>query len=312
MDLAFALPSPEHGGREPMSVPRVEFLVPDRQPCWLTPGAIIGRLASADLQLTDPRVSEAHALLSLRGGQFVLLALRRGLRVDGDDKASIRLMPGMSIEFAPGLAIGVADVELPREVLCLRGLPQGPLVLSASVYSILTEGLTEGAGGSVVVEPAFVGHAAAHLWSAGERWFWQDAGAPPQEIEAGERRDVGGHRLEISSSPVGELFVNETQRADEGRVRLVLYKNYVVLERDGKRVRVGGRLADLIRLMHQYDRAVTWEEVARRLWSSREHRLLRQNWDRATYRLRKMLREAGLPPQILHGDGYGNFLLELR
>lgn len=40
------------------------------------PGDLIGRLPGAALQIADPRVSEAHAMVSLRAGELVLLALR--------------------------------------------------------------------------------------------------------------------------------------------------------------------------------------------------------------------------------------------
>lgn len=46
-------------------------------------GDLIGRLWSAALCLSDPRVSEAHAMVSLREGQLRLLALRGLFAIDG-------------------------------------------------------------------------------------------------------------------------------------------------------------------------------------------------------------------------------------
>jgi pSer/pThr/pTyr-binding forkhead associated (FHA) protein len=49
----------------------------------LGPGDIIGRLETATLRINEPQLSEAHALVSLRGEQLVLLALRGVVSVGG-------------------------------------------------------------------------------------------------------------------------------------------------------------------------------------------------------------------------------------
>lgn len=288
-----------------MNLPRVQFTLPNRQPCWLSPGAIIGRLATAELQLTDPRVSEAHALVSLRGGRVVLLALRRGFRVGGHDKSSAELVPGLKIELASNLWLEVAKVELPREVLRVDGLPAGSLVLSAQVYSLLVR------QGRLEAEPTFVGDAAAHLWSAGGEWFWKHGEQPAVEVHDGSGVDVEGNALTFVASSVDTLFVAQTEQAASSSVHLLLYKNYLVLEYTGRRVRFGGRLGEVLRMMHQYDRPVDWTELARRIWPDAEPKARRQSWDRATYRIRKMLREADFPTHVLDNDRFGNFQLRL-
>jgi pSer/pThr/pTyr-binding forkhead associated (FHA) protein len=45
----------------------VRLRLPDGSTTTLAPGDIIGRMASAALVLDDGRVSEAHAMVSLRG-----------------------------------------------------------------------------------------------------------------------------------------------------------------------------------------------------------------------------------------------------
>lgn len=50
-----------------------KILAPDDTEWLLGPGDRIGRLASAALTIDDARVSEAHAMISLRGGELRLL-----------------------------------------------------------------------------------------------------------------------------------------------------------------------------------------------------------------------------------------------
>ena len=52
--------------------PCVVFRGPDGQRHRVPHGGVIGRLSGAALVLRDPRVSEAHAMVSLRGGALHL------------------------------------------------------------------------------------------------------------------------------------------------------------------------------------------------------------------------------------------------
>ncbi len=63
-------------------VPGVQVRVTNGPTLWLGPGELIGRNPVAGLTLDDASVSEAHALVSLRGGRFVLLGLRGVFTVD--------------------------------------------------------------------------------------------------------------------------------------------------------------------------------------------------------------------------------------
>ena len=69
------------------------FRLPDGSVETLCAGDIVGRIWSAALRIDDPDISEAHALLSLRGEGLWLLAL----------------------SFAAGLALGGALVPGPAE-----------------------------------------------------------------------------------------------------------------------------------------------------------------------------------------------------
>ena len=82
----------------------------------LGPGDIIGRMPTAALVLDDARVSEAHALITLRAGELRLLPLRGRCAVDGELVNEATLEPDMVIEPAPGLELLIEDVHLPQDV----------------------------------------------------------------------------------------------------------------------------------------------------------------------------------------------------
>src|SRR5690606_9907840 len=98
------LPHTTINARSAMNV-SVRFLVSEEPPlCVDVPaGGFIGRSPFATLHLDDPRVSEAHALVSLRHGSLYLLALRRRFAVDGRPADELRLAEGQLIELAPEL-----------------------------------------------------------------------------------------------------------------------------------------------------------------------------------------------------------------
>lgn len=81
--------------------------------CWLAPGAVIGRSETAGLRLTDPRVSEMQAYVSLREEGLVLRALKGMLKGRSGRRAEIVLAPGQRIFIARGLALEVLAVHRP-------------------------------------------------------------------------------------------------------------------------------------------------------------------------------------------------------
>ena len=80
--------------------PTIVFRLPDGTTAALGHGDVIGRLESAALHLSDPRISEAHAMVSLRGGALKLVALRGRLVVDGAALRDVELVPGLVVQLA--------------------------------------------------------------------------------------------------------------------------------------------------------------------------------------------------------------------
>lgn len=97
------------------------LLPPDGTLKQVASGDLIGRLPSAAVFLDDKRVSEAHALVCLRGADLKILSLRSRLFVDGTATTEAPLEEGMVIEPAPGLELTVAAVALPDVVPTLQG-----------------------------------------------------------------------------------------------------------------------------------------------------------------------------------------------
>ena len=99
----------------------VRLWTPAGELCELSSGSIIGRLRSASLVVEDPRVSEAHALVSSRGDELRLLALRGRFLVDDTPRTEVALAPGQRVRLAEGLELRVVEVALPAAVLGVVG-----------------------------------------------------------------------------------------------------------------------------------------------------------------------------------------------
>ena len=81
----------------------VRFRCPDGSIAELAHGDLIGRLGTAALHLDDARISEAHAMISLRGEELKLLALRGRFAVGNKPLSGLTLAEGQRISFARGL-----------------------------------------------------------------------------------------------------------------------------------------------------------------------------------------------------------------
>lgn len=136
--------------------------LPDGTTRTLAPGELIGRLWSAAIQIDDPRVSEGHAMLSLRGGELWLLALRRRLALDGRSLAELRLEVGQRIALAQGLEVVVEAIELPTAVLGLEA-PGLPPTMLPGVCSLQVRP-------QIVLSARHEPGAACRIWDSGDGW----------------------------------------------------------------------------------------------------------------------------------------------
>ncbi|MCB9761833.1 MAG: hypothetical protein H6739_18530 [Alphaproteobacteria bacterium] len=283
------------------------FRLPDGEQVDLGHGDLIGRLATAALCLDDARVSEAHAMVSLRGDTLKLLGLRGRFAVDRRPVTEVTLTRGLTVELAPGLPLEVADVVLPEFVLALEAEGLARRVLSG-VCSVLTRPRLQ-------LAPGYRADAAAHIWSQGERWRLAVPGEAPIPLEDGVTLTLDGCTLRAVRAPL-QAAAGQATRLQGGvhaALRVVAFYDTVHLYRPGEpTVRLNGQMARIVSELVAFAGPVSWETVSREIWKDVEDRhQLRRKWDIGVSRLRARLKEVRVRPDLVRADGTGNVELVL-
>lgn len=283
----------------------VTLRLPNGELRTVGPGALVGRSFAADVRLDDGRISEAHAFLSLRGGHFVLFALRGRLRVHGRDALRVELHEGLAIELARGVALEVAQLAAPQRALSVRGPGLEDQVLS-EVCSLYLEPLPH-------LVPGHHGDAAATLFSDGLGWTLRLASGDQREVRAGETAEVNGFALTFSDRQLGHAEVAETAPLlPGGALRLVSHFDSVQLIDEGGTARcvVTGMPARLMAELLAYGGPVEWRALARALWGQGEPDLvLRNRLDVTLAKLRRQIKAGGIHRDLVVAHRTG--LLEL-
>lgn len=283
----------------------VRLRLPDGADVLLGPGDLIGRMDAATLVLDDPRVSEAHAIVSLRQGELHLLSLRRLIAVGGKPVSEVRLEPGLTIELAEGLALVVDSVHRPARVLALRseGLGTRPLSQVSSVFP----------GRPPRLVGRFDPKAPVHIWSVGDRWRLRQG--DEHEVGAGFAFQLDGQAFELVELELAQAGQSPT-RVDGGvrrPLRIEAAFDTVHIHREGRAVtRIGGKPARIVSELVAFDGPVAWEVLARELWSDdADVNEVRHRFDVTLGRLRAKLRAAGVRPDLVSSDGAGSVQLVL-
>lgn len=272
----------------------------------LGPGAIIGRSPRCALFLDDGRVSEAHAMVSLRGGALRLIALRGRFAVEGRTLADVELAPGMEICFAPGLEVVVEDVLLPEFVLALAAEGEPRVVLQGTT-SLLS-------GGELA--PGWRDDALAWVWSAGQGWRLRLGDAAAGDLCGGAVFEVGGTRWEAAEVPLA-LASAEATRLDgalRAPIRVIARFQTVHIQMEGAdTVLLEGVPGRIVSELVAFGGPVAWDVLARQIWRDAvDPSVLRPRWDAALQRLRARLRAGGVRPDLVRSDrtGHAELLLE--
>ncbi|MCC6622645.1 MAG: FHA domain-containing protein [Deltaproteobacteria bacterium] len=283
----------------------VRLRLPDERVVELGPEAIIGRMRSAALRLNDPAISEAHALVSLRGTQLKLLALRGRFVVDGEQQAECTLRAGMTIELAPNLALGVVEVSLPTAVLAVRA--QGmPLQILPPIASINAR------SGELVA--GFDPGAEALLWIDGDEVRIRRPGCEDETLRVGAALDVAGTTFVFERMSLRNAGVSSTQRGTaDGPLRLVLRFDSAHVHTRDHVVPIDGIPARLLCELAEFSGPVEWRTAAREIWPEEtDDTLLRRNWDAGLSRLRRALLDHGVRGDLVRGAGRGKVELFLH
>ncbi|MEQ1502939.1 MAG: hypothetical protein ABMB14_11950 [Myxococcota bacterium] len=275
--------------------------LPDGRSVRLAPGAVIGRLSSAELRFSDPNVSEAHALVSLRGRQLKLLALRRWFEVGGQRVNEVVLAVGQHLQLAPGVVLAVEEVYVAPGVLALAGLDDAPYELSAAVHSLVRR------DGALIAEARYVPDALGYVSSATDGWVVRTADGTEQDLSDGVRFEVDGAWIEVVTVDIGGGR-STNHVAGSPPLRIVTRFDTVHLHPDGRpSVVLTGISARIVSELGAFGAPVPWSMVAREIWGAdADERVMRQNWDRNMRSLRARLRSVGIRDDLVRPDGHGN------
>ncbi len=284
---------------------RVRFGVENGPEVELEAGDLIGRMPSAALRLDDGRISEAHAIVTLRKGQLQLLPLRGRIAVDGKPRTKVVLEPGLRIVLAGFLALDVRAVELPRELLGVA-LDDGgdvPAVPLARVVTCYNDRPPVG-----FFDPDGDGHVLGG--ARGPRL--RVAGQADVTLVPGHRFALGARAFrlvarEFTTSP-GE------STSDDGRfdqaLRITARFDTVQIVADNDRgVTFDGKAARALTELAEIRQPVAWTEVAAHLWGELPEAIARNRWDQLMARVRDKLRNAGMRADLVRATGHG--LVEL-
>jgi len=280
----------------------VRLIVPSGDEVALHPGDFIGRSHAAALRLDDARVSEAHAMVSLRGGQLRLLALRGRLAIDAEPRTELVLEPGLDVRLARGVSLGVSGVELPDHALAIEAPGLSRTVLTTQSASILVEEGPE-------LRPGYVDGAAAYLWSDGEGYVVRVGDDAAIRLADGVVWRVGDVVFTVVKVGLDRVASSSTRL--QGRLhpplRIVVSFDTASVQREGHpAVGLGGMSARIVSELVALDGPVHWSALAQDLWRDVTDELpLRRRWDRNLARLRAKLREAGVRPDLIRSDGSG-------
>jgi len=288
------------------STASVTLRTPDGVEHELVHGEIIGRVWSAALQIDDGRVSEAHALVSLRGSALKLLALRGLFALDGKPLKELDLCAGQTIELARGLALDVVDVRLPGEIweISSEEIGRVPLVGVCSVSRTP----------QLRIRPGARQNADAVFYLGADGWRVR-IGEEALPLHDGMTLDLTAYTITVHRRVLGgEGTQTRVAGSVDAPIRLTTRYDSITLERDGyPALRLTGVSARMISELAAVGTALHWESLSRELWPGNIDVLpLRKRFDAALSRLRRKLTDAGVRADLVRSDHSGLFELVLH
>ena len=268
-------------------------------------GDLIGRTPTAGIVLDDPRISEAHAIVSVRKGELHLLSLRRLVIASGKPVNEVRLEVGTSITLVDELVLEVCAVVEPATVLAVV-LPSGERQVLPQVASLTTS--------PPRIHGKLLADAPAVVWSTGERWRIR-IGTTTSPLAPDDAHVVDGVRFAFELVPIAHASIATTAGgavATTAPVRVVAFYDSVQIYQRGQKVHVvGGTGARILSELVACGGPTRWEVLAREVWPDEiDVTALRHRWDVALGRLRMRLRHANVR-ELVKTDGTGQLALEL-
>jgi hypothetical protein len=276
-------------------------------PVTLGHGDWIGRLPQAALRFDDGRISEAHAMVSLRGADLWLLSLRGRLRAAGEVRRELRLAEDIRVELADGIEIGVMELTLPSRVMGFALVGQPLRVLSGTTSVVCRP--------DPMLVPGWDPEALAVVWPQGHDWRMVRPGAPPVAVEPG--RTMLAPEVVLQAGLMDLITAGSLRTRQARRPPLRLEP-----AREGVRVVFGARDAcwvggvggRLLGALAQAREPVGWRELSAMVWEGdrSSERSLRHRLDTTLSRVRRQLRLAGLEGELIRMDNAGAIALALE
>ncbi len=275
----------------------------------LASGDMIGRTWGAALRLDDPQISEAHALVSLRGDVLKLLALRGRFVVDDKPLSELELAAGQRVRLAKDIVLEVLEVVVPSEVLALEGDGLARQVLGG-VCSLRVAPRPE-------IVPGFAGDADAVFWSDGGEWTMRlrgQASGDDTPLVSGDVFAIDGRRFQAVAVPLDSGPQTVGWDVLEAPLVLVVRYDTVHIHREiASSIALDGISARILSELATIALPVAWQSVANEIWPDEDDVLaLRRKWDTSLARLRKKLRDSRIRQDLVRADGNGNFEIFLR
>lgn len=273
----------------------------------LGPGDFIGRSEVAALCLDDPRISEAHAMLSLRDRHLQLIALRGRFRHEGKVLTEMRLTQGVEVELAHDVTLVCEHVEMPRALL--------GLLIDGELEITLTHTMTLYADGVATIKRGYASDGDAIFWSNGSSWRMRTGDAPARTIRAGDRISIGQTELDVIAIPLERATHARTRDTLRAPLRFHPHRTCVEVHPEGgETMLVSGVPGKILASLLRRDLTASWQEIIADVWPEDASTLsaLRRRFDAGLRRLRDHLKVV-LPEHedLIKLDGTGIVILHL-
>lgn len=246
-------------------------------------------------------------MVSLRGGELWLLALRRRLGVDGRSAGEVRLVPGLRIALAQDLEVEVVSVALPPVAMGLAA-PGLPSMTLPSVCSVWTRPELRITGRH---EP----DAPCAIWDTVDGWRRRIAGVT-RPLVHGEVFVVEGVELRAVEVPLSDAGTNATRvtgGVDPPLSIITSYETAQIQVGEAPPVILAGIHAKILSELAALRGPASWEVVAREIWPEEaDVWVLRRRWDVSLGRLRARLRQGNVRGDLIRAVGTGQVELVLR
>ena len=265
------------------------------------PGEFIGRSDVATLCVDDPRISEAHAMVSLRDRHLKLMSLRGRFRVEGQVLHEVILAAGMVLELAPGVNLVCESIHMPDALVGVKisGIPEVPLTGTMTLHAHGVPSLKRG------FDPA----GDAVFWSVGEQWRVRVDGAPTQVLALGDVLECFGLEIEVVNVPLSDLSQPRTKSALRAPLVFVCANSHVRIERASEvPLRVSGIPGKILSSVLCRGGQADWQEIVEDVWPGEQaaHDVMRRRFDAGLRRLRDALlhiSQSDAPLLTLDGAG---------